>query len=82
MADGPRRCTRGLRREEAAMLAGMSVDYVIRLEQGRSSQPSPRLLTAPTRALRLSDDERDHLFHLAGTGLRPPTEWPTRPAPA
>jgi transcriptional regulator with XRE-family HTH domain len=52
------------------MLAGMSVDYVVRLEQGRSSRPSTQLLGALARALRLSDDERDHLFHLAGH--RPP----------
>ncbi|WAP53723.1 helix-turn-helix transcriptional regulator [Streptomyces sp. S465] len=70
IADGPRRRTTGLRREEVAMLAGVSVDYVVRLEQGRSSQPSPQLLGALARALRLSDDERDHLFHLAGH--RPP----------
>ncbi|AEM87389.1 helix-turn-helix transcriptional regulator [Streptomyces violaceusniger] len=66
ITDGPRRRTSGLRREEVAMLAGMSVDYVVRLEQGRSSQPSPQLLGALARALRLSEDERDHLFHLAG----------------
>jgi transcriptional regulator with XRE-family HTH domain len=66
LSEGPRRRTTGLRREEVAMLAGMSVDYVVRLEQGRSSQPSTQLLTALSRALRLSDDERDHLFHLAG----------------
>jgi transcriptional regulator with XRE-family HTH domain len=66
IADGPRRRTAGLRREEVAMLAGMSVDYVVRLEQGRSSQPSTQLLGALARALRLSDDERDHLFYLAG----------------
>jgi transcriptional regulator with XRE-family HTH domain len=66
IADGPRRRIAGLRREEVAMLAGMSVDYVVRLEQGRSSQPSTQLLGALARALRLSDDERDHLFHLAG----------------
>ncbi|MBK1785714.1 helix-turn-helix transcriptional regulator [Prauserella cavernicola] len=70
IADGPRRRTAGLRREEVAMLAGMSVDYVVRLEQGRSSQPSTQLLGALARALRLSDDERDHLFYLAGH--RPP----------
>ncbi|MGP3944615.1 helix-turn-helix transcriptional regulator [Streptomyces sp. 6N106] len=70
ITDGPRRRTSGLRREEVAMLAGMSVDYVVRLEQGRSSQPSPQLLGALARALRLSEDERDHLFHLAGH--RPP----------
>jgi transcriptional regulator with XRE-family HTH domain len=66
IATGPRRRTAGLRREEVAMLAGMSVDYVVRLEQGRSSQPSTQLLGALARALRLSDDERAHLFHLAG----------------
>lgn len=66
IADGPRRRTAGLRREEVAMLAGMSVDYVVRLEQGRSSQPSTQLLAALARALRLSEDERAHLFHLAG----------------
>ncbi|AGP57209.1 helix-turn-helix transcriptional regulator [Streptomyces rapamycinicus] len=70
IAEGPRRRTAGLRREEVAMLAGVSVDYVVRMEQGRSSQPSPQLLGALARALRLSDDERDHLFHLAGH--RPP----------
>ncbi|MEV0230937.1 helix-turn-helix transcriptional regulator [Nonomuraea sp. NPDC050786] len=70
LADGPHRRTTGLRREEVAMLAGMSVDYVVRLEQGRSSQPSTQLLGALARALRLSDDERGHLFRLAGH--RPP----------
>jgi len=66
LTDGPRRRTTGLRREEVAMLAGMSVDYIVRLEQGRSSQPSTQLITSLARALRLSDDERAHLFHLAG----------------
>jgi transcriptional regulator with XRE-family HTH domain len=70
ISDGPRRRTTGLRREEVATLAGMSVDYVVRLEQGRSSQPSTQLLGALARALRPSDDERDYLFHLAGH--RPP----------
>lgn len=61
----------GLRREELAQLAGLSVDYVVRLEQGRSSAPSVQVLTALARALRLSDAERDHLFVLAGQ--TPPT---------
>jgi transcriptional regulator with XRE-family HTH domain len=56
----------GLRREELAQLAGLSVDYVIRLEQGRSSTPSVQVLTALARALRLTDAERNHLFVLAG----------------
>jgi transcriptional regulator with XRE-family HTH domain len=69
---GPRRRTAGLRREEVAMLAGMSADYVVRLEQGRSSQPSTQVLGALARALRLSGDERAHLFHLAGHQPPPP----------
>ncbi|MGW7003813.1 helix-turn-helix domain-containing protein, partial [Streptomyces sp. NPDC054933] len=63
---GARRRTPGLRRYEVAQLAGMSPDYYIRLEQGRGPQPSAQMLTALARALRLSIDERDHLFHLAG----------------
>ena len=66
LAEGPRRRTAGLRREEVAMLAGMSVDYVVRLEQGRSSQPSTQLLGALARALRLSDDERRITLELLG----------------
>ncbi|AGL18980.1 helix-turn-helix transcriptional regulator [Actinoplanes sp. N902-109] len=73
LTGGPRRRTTGLRREEVAQLAGISVDYIVRLEQGRSSQPSGQLLGALTRALRLSDDERDHLFHLAGQQPPPAT---------
>jgi transcriptional regulator with XRE-family HTH domain len=63
---GARRRTAGLRREEVAQLTGMSVDYYGRLEQARSTQPSPQLLRALARALRLTDDESDHLFRLAG----------------
>ncbi|RKR75624.1 helix-turn-helix transcriptional regulator [Frondihabitans australicus] len=66
LGDGARRRTPGLRREEVAMLAGMSVDYVSRLEQQRATQPSEQMLTALTRALRLTLDERDHLYRLAG----------------
>jgi transcriptional regulator with XRE-family HTH domain len=67
LPQGPRRRTPGLRREEVAGLAGISTDYLIRLEQGRGPHPSVSVLTALARALRLTDDERDHLFHLAGT---------------
>jgi transcriptional regulator with XRE-family HTH domain len=63
---GVRRRTSGLRREEVATLAMMSSDYYTRLEQGRGPHPSPPLLASLARALRLTDDERDHLFHLAG----------------
>jgi transcriptional regulator with XRE-family HTH domain len=64
---GTRRRVAGLRREEVALLAGISVDYLVRLEQARGPTPSDLVLTALARALRLSDDERDHLFHLAGS---------------
>ncbi|MDY6997474.1 MAG: helix-turn-helix transcriptional regulator [Actinomycetota bacterium] len=63
---GARRRTAGLRREEVAQLTGMSTDYYGRLEQGRSTQPSPQMVRALARALRLSDDESDHLYRLAG----------------
>jgi transcriptional regulator with XRE-family HTH domain len=63
-ANGSRRAV-GLRREELASLAGLSVDYVTRLEQGRSTSPSAQVLTALARALRLADAERDYLFRLA-----------------
>jgi transcriptional regulator with XRE-family HTH domain len=63
---GARRRTRGLRREEVALLASMSTDYYGRLEQQRGPQPSEAMLAAIARALRLSQDERDHLFRLAG----------------
>ncbi|CAM5382335.1 MULTISPECIES: helix-turn-helix transcriptional regulator [Streptomyces] len=66
LTPGSRRRTPGLRREEVAQLAGMSVDYYTRLEQSRGPRPSRQMLTALARALRLTDDERDHLFHLAG----------------
>ncbi|MEV0633738.1 helix-turn-helix transcriptional regulator [Streptomyces sp. NPDC050619] len=63
---GARRRTPGLRREEVAALAGMSVDYYTRLEQSRGPRPSRQMLGALARALRLTGDERDHLFHLVG----------------
>ncbi|MCF6522121.1 helix-turn-helix transcriptional regulator [Streptomyces sp. JJ36] len=63
---GARRRTPGLRREEVAGLAGMSTDYYARLEQARGPRPSRQMLGALARALRLTDDGSDHLFHLAG----------------
>ena len=67
---GGHRRADGLRREELAQLAGISVDYVTRLEQGRARNPSEQVVEALGRALRVSGSERDHLFHLAG--LVPP----------
>lgn len=63
---GSRRRTSGLRREEVAGLSDMSVDYYSRLEQSRGPQPSEQMLAAIARGLRLTLDERDHLFRLAG----------------
>lgn len=62
----------GLRREELAQLAGLSVDYVLRLEQGRATSPSAQVVTALARALQLSRTERDHLHRAAG--LLPPQD--------
>lgn len=66
LSRGPRRRTAGLRREEVATLCQMSVDYLTRIEQGRSTQPSGQMLAAMARGLRLQLAERDHLFRLAG----------------
>ncbi|MBC2906453.1 helix-turn-helix domain-containing protein [Streptomyces cupreus] len=69
---GPRRRTPGLRREEVAQLAYISTEYYTRLEQARGPHPSREVLAQLARALRLSDPERDHLHHLAGTPPGPP----------
>ncbi len=66
------RRTPGLRREEVALLANVSVDYYARLEQGRASKPSPEVVSALARALRLDRDESGHLHRLAG--LNPITQ--------
>ncbi|HEX4722774.1 MAG TPA: helix-turn-helix transcriptional regulator, partial [Pseudonocardiaceae bacterium] len=63
---GGRRRAAGLRREELAALAGVSVDYLVRLEQGRAANPSPQVLASLARALRLSDIERDLLYRSGG----------------
>src|SRR6516225_10725569 len=63
---GAHRRVQGLRREEVAQVAGVSLDYLARLEQGRAQRPSPSVLAALARALRLSAAERSHLFRLAG----------------
>jgi transcriptional regulator with XRE-family HTH domain len=75
-AGTPRR-TPGLRREELAELAHMSVDYYVRLEQARGPRPSARILDSLARALRLTPAERDHLFRLAGSAA-PPGAGPVR----
>src|SRR5262245_943878 len=73
---GGRRRVSGLRREEVAHLAGVSVDYYVRLEQGRTENVSEAVIDAVARALRLDPQERDHLVRLTR-----PTRGARRPAP-
>ncbi|MFJ9708042.1 helix-turn-helix transcriptional regulator [Streptomyces sp. NPDC101234] len=73
-ATGRARRATGLRREELAELAGVSVDYVVRLEQGRATAPSGQVVAALCRALRLTAAEREHLYRMAG--LVPPDGGP------
>lgn len=72
LRSGRGRRASGLRREELAQIAGLSVDYVVRLEQGRATTPSAQVVGALARALQLSTDERDHLYRLAR--LLPPQD--------
>jgi len=67
LPNGSRRRTPGLRRAELATLAGVSVDYLARLEQGRDRSPSAQVLAALAQTLGLSRDERIHLYRLAKT---------------
>jgi transcriptional regulator with XRE-family HTH domain len=76
-----RRRTPGLRREEVAELAGIGVDWYIRLEQGRAVSPSAATLDALAAALRLSAAERAHLNALARSGERPPFAPESVPEP-
>ncbi|WP_211269243.1 helix-turn-helix transcriptional regulator [Saccharothrix syringae] len=62
----PARRVPGLRRQEVAEIAGISVEYYTRLEQGRAPRPSREVIAALARALELSGAERDHVFRLAG----------------
>ncbi|MCT2589090.1 helix-turn-helix transcriptional regulator [Streptomyces sp. N2-109] len=81
---GGRRRVPGLRREELAQLAGVSVDHYVRLEQGRTLHFSEAVLDAVSRALRLDAVERDHLYRLARPWPAPETTAPsaTPPPPA
>ncbi|MGV9296258.1 helix-turn-helix transcriptional regulator [Amycolatopsis sp. NPDC003676] len=93
LPDSGRRRVRGLRREELALLAGISSDYYIRLEQGRDQNPSAQVLDALARALGLDEPSRHHLHQLAAPtqpGQAEPhvpasiveliSTWPTNPA--
>lgn len=76
---GPRRRVAGLRREELAQLAGVSVSYYTRLEQGLSRGASAEVLDAVARALQLDDHEREHLRRLADASRRAPRVRRPRP---
>ncbi|MEU6779428.1 helix-turn-helix transcriptional regulator [Nonomuraea angiospora] len=73
------RRTPGLRREELATLAGVSVDYYIRLERGRETRPSPSVVDALARALLLDEIEHEHLRSLAARAARTAPEPRTEP---
>ncbi|MEV6174175.1 helix-turn-helix transcriptional regulator [Streptomyces sp. NPDC051954] len=74
------RRTPGLRREELATLAGMSIDYYVRLERGKETRPSPSVLDALARALHLDDAEHQHLRELAARAARYAPEPPPPPS--
>jgi transcriptional regulator with XRE-family HTH domain len=77
LPEAGRRRTPGLRRQEVAQLAGMSVDYYLRLEQARGPHPSRQILAALARALMLTSDEREYLYRVAGESP-PPAASPSR----
>lgn len=79
---GGRRRTPGLRREELSLLAGISVDYITRFEQGRATSPSEQVVEALARALRLTDAERAYLFRLSGLQPPGPDTMPTHLTPS
>ncbi|MBP2472666.1 transcriptional regulator with XRE-family HTH domain [Crossiella equi] len=70
LPEAPRRRVPGLRREEVALLAGVSTDYYTRVEQGRERHPSSDMLNALSKALRLDEEDTAHLHHLAVTTRR------------
>ncbi|MGV9680124.1 helix-turn-helix transcriptional regulator [Nocardia sp. NPDC003482] len=79
---GPRRRASGLRREELAGLAGISADYLTRLEQGRATAPSAQVVQSLARALRVPDGDRDLLYRLAGLAAPGPDVVPSRITPS
>ena len=74
------RRTPGLRREEVAVLAGMSIDYYTRLERGKETRPSPAVVDSLARALKLGQDEHDHLRDLAARAAHFAPEPPPAPS--
>jgi transcriptional regulator with XRE-family HTH domain len=82
LVSSSRRRTPGLRREEVAVLADISIDYYVRIEQVRGPVPSAQVLTTIAGALRLDIDERDHLLRLAGHPVPPRSRRTDHVAPA
>src|SRR6202046_3625512 len=80
-AYGTNRRVAGLRREEVALLAGVSIDYYTRLERGRAAGASDGVLVGIARALQLDEAERAHLFDLARAAVPAVPRAPRRPAP-
>ncbi|MEU8602408.1 helix-turn-helix domain-containing protein [Streptomyces parvulus] len=78
---GSNRRVPGLRREELAVLAGISVDYLVQLEQGRAANPSPQVLGAFAHALRLNAVDRELLYRLAGAVVPPSGSVPCEVPP-
>lgn len=76
------RRTPGLRREELATLAGISIDYYVRLERGKETRPSPAVLDALARALHMDDQQHQHLRELAARAARYVAEPPPAPSRA
>ncbi|MDT0413224.1 MULTISPECIES: helix-turn-helix transcriptional regulator [Streptomyces] len=74
------RRTPGLRREELATLAGISIDYYVRLERGKETRPSPAVLDSLARALRMDEREHQHLRELAARAARYAPEPPPAPS--
>jgi len=74
------RRTPGLRREELATLAGISIDYYVRLERGKETRPSPAVLDSLARALNMDDQEHQHLRELAARAARYVSEPPPAPS--
>jgi transcriptional regulator with XRE-family HTH domain len=77
---GSSRRTPGLRREELATLAGVSIDYYTRLERGRETRPGPAVVDALARALRLDADEHEYLRSLAALAARRAPQPPPAPS--
>lgn len=83
LPDSGRRRTPGLRHEEVATLAGVSIDYLVRLEQGRDTRPSASVIAALANALHLDDEQTPAVVHAGddqsiSRAVHRPARWPAR----